>query len=409
MVFDNLAIKDFQPESLCDPNDNAELLKNETLLFTARKDEPLSAASTHEIALLEATLKELRLEVRAEIPIEIGFDRLSAKITFSEDTQTLINLYPNGPGAYVAGLSASIAQRLGKSSSTLVLEAFTNDICIANSNHLLITNLLDVKTGQSVARQRHLREAEQSADQFIAVLRDHINSRDDDALKYFLSYCDIPFVSTARPYFARGLATQWDLNAEMQTLGEKNLKVFDYLHDAALDFFDRHYNRLKRHTKQRDLEGIANFLHLFRATGEVLRSQSARLFAGLDAKQTPLAADEWAKCRGHFDTYYTRFRQLIDCLWAEYTSAMIREHVLQAVQERFDPDIEAIHSLCKDMLGFRDRIEKLRVSRLRISGRMEPPAYFHCIFNESQWPRFANNINTQLANVETAVRGQALI
>ncbi len=409
VVFDGLATKDCQPQRICDPNDNAELLDNEAILFIAPKedkDDALPDSSAYRITLLEATLDGERLSVRAEVSEEVAYDHLLAKVTFRDNTQTSVTLHPGGQSAYAARLSEAIAQRLGKSSSTLTLEAFTGDVRVADSNCILITNLLDIKTGQNVTRQRHIREAEQSADQFFSVLRDLSNGSDDDALKDFLSYCNIPFTSASQALFARGLVTQWDADAGMRMLGENNLKVFDYLHDAALDFVDRHYRRLKRHTKQRDLAGVANFLHIFRAIGGVLHNQALRLVNGLEAKQAPLTSDEWAKCREHFDTYYSCFKQLMDCLWDEYASMLFKEYDAEAVQEGFEPDLEAIHTLCAEMLAFPDRIETLRVSRLRIFGRKEPPVYFHCIFSESRWPRFAREVNSQIASVETAVIGQ---
>ena len=45
--------------------------------------------------------------------------------------------------------------------------------------------------------------------------------------------------------------------------------------------------------------GIANFLHIFLAAGNVLRAQTERMAQGLEGRGAPLSSNEWSACRTH--------------------------------------------------------------------------------------------------------------
>jgi len=96
----------------------------------------------------------------------------------------------------------------------------------------------------------------------------------------------------------------------MRLLGERNLQICRTLHEATLSFFDRHFNKLKQHTKTRMLDGISNFLHIFLSMGNLLRTQVERIVLGIESKTSPLTPREWADCRELCDIYFARFRML---------------------------------------------------------------------------------------------------
>lgn len=188
----------------------------------------------------------------------------------------------------------------------------------------------------------------------------------------------------------------------MKALGAKNLRIYKDLHLAALNFFDKHFRKLHRHTDARTLEGVANFLHIFLAMGGILRAQIERSVIGLESKGSATAA-EWADCRKHWDTYFDRFKQLMACLGTEYLLPMIRKYGVNKVKDEFGPDLEPLHELCSDMLNYRDRIEVFRTTKLKrvISRQREiVPGYFYSILSPEQWPRYSREIRKVLAEVE---------
>lgn len=193
----------------------------------------------------------------------------------------------------------------------------------------------------------------------------------------------------------------------MRRLGERNLKVYAELHDATLGFFDRHYRRLLRHTKELDPEGVANFLHIFLAMGGVLRAQMERMTQGLEARNAALETGEWYELRTHINTYLVRFKQIMDCLLKDYLTPMLRVYEASDVKEQFEPDdLQPLHDLYLDMLGYHERIEQLRATTLHhrgTSGEKRPLKYFDCVMNEKEWPKYEGQVRSNLADVEKAI------
>lgn len=60
------------------------------------------------------------------------------------------------------------------------------------SNPVLVTNLQDIVTGRDVRRERQIREARESPQRFMDVLTVLCSGDDEERLKQFLTYCDIP-------------------------------------------------------------------------------------------------------------------------------------------------------------------------------------------------------------------------
>lgn len=359
LSFQGVPVKDLRPERLFDPGNTAVHLRDKEALQTSRSEEESVEHSSHSIALLEATLDLNRdhISIRAIIPTDASYDRLSAKLTFQNQASKSVEVSYTQDQTYSALITKELTQRIETQSTIIRLEAFKERERVADSNSLLVVNLKDIKTDRPVRRERHIREAQQSATQFSTVLRDLIAAGDDEALLTFLNFCDIPVTGVTRPVMFRGTKPVWDGGAEMRNLGEKNLVIYTQLHQAAVAFFDKHFKKLRRHVEWRDLNGVANFLHIFLAMGSILRAQVERAVIGLESKSQPVTSAEWAECRKHMDTYYDRFKQLMDCLWKEYLSPMLREYKIDDVREQFSPDLQPVHDLCVDMLNYRDRIE----------------------------------------------------
>ena len=151
---------------------------------------------------------------------------------------------------------------------------------------------------------------------------------------------------------------------------------------------------------------MANFLHIFLAMGSVLRAQMERLAQGLEARSAPLETREWFDIRTHVNTYFSRFRQMTNCLADEYLMPLLRYYEADELRERFAPDIQPLHDLYADMLGFRKRIEHLRKTNLYFRGRVgekKTPGYFDCVLSETNWPKYEHETAERLTRVDRAV------
>jgi len=295
---------------------------------------------------------------------------------------------------------------LGQGSTIAQIETLNKNSVVASSNFLLVTNLLDIQTGRSVRRERHVKEAQQSAIQFYRVLNDLISGGDWDALMVFLMYCDIPVIGATRPVFGRGMKPAWEGGAGMRKLGEKNLKVFQSLHEAVVGFVDRHLKKLERHVKHGGLSGISNFMHILLAVGGILRAQVERAMQGFESKKGPMSVDEWFGYRQQLDCYFNSFEKSVSNLSEEYLVAMCKNHEREEIGKLFSPDLEPFHDLCSEMLSFRERFESLRISKLKVQvtgSRVVTPNYFSSVLGETKWPAYAETLISRVERVDAAL------
>lgn len=401
LMIKDLSVKAINPIRLFDPEQTAELIKEPHKLHRT-EDEVEYSAETHLIRLNEAWIGNDRIVIDVQIPDIFEHLALNAILRFQNSISRPLKIRKTETGSYIADVSEVEKHRLDNESTIIQVLAVEDRETIASSNSLLITNLKDPKTDRSIRRQRHLIEAMQSAAQFFAVLRELSESDDEEALRIFLTYCDIPLIGAPRPFFTRRAKPQWDGGAGMKALGSKNFKLFKNLHGAAMDFFDRHFRKLKRHTDDRTLVGVANFLHIFLAMGDVLRSQMERSVIGLEANGTA-SSEEWGTCRKYWDAYFNRYKQLMNCLATEYLAPMIRKYGLDKIKEELGQDLEPMHNLCDDMLNYRARIEAFRTSKLKIIIPNKPPrlpSYFYSYLSPEQWPGYSREVRGVLEQVE---------
>ena len=277
------------------------------------------------------------------------------------------------------------------------------------SNLVFVTNLLDVQAQGGLRRDRHIREAEQSAGQFFAVLNELLLAGDEAALLTFLNFCNIPLTYVSRLPEFRPRPT-WEGREGMLSLGERNLHLCKTLHEATLRFFDRHAKKLKKHTQHQSLDGISNFLHIFLSMGTLLRMHIERALVALEAKTGPASTEEWADCRMLWDTYFLRFRELMTCLWDDYLKPLRARYEQEEIHQEVGQDLDAMHELCDQMIRFRIRIEQVRGTRLVRTdpdGRKWLVPYSHSILGQEAWGRYATYTQLRQKRIEMAVRGHA--
>jgi HKD family nuclease len=406
MLLSGVHTSGVKAEQLFDPDKTAVRLKDEAALQSLPSEDETFERTRHDIRLFEAMLNGDRLNVRADVPSIFEATTLQAMLSSQNGFEKRLTIAHQHEQMYTAEVSQEIKKRLGESSTTIHIESYDGIDKVGDSNVVLVTNLLSIENDKPVRRERHIKEAQQSAAQFFAVLSDLLQGDDDQALLTFLSYCNISVGGISRAPVLRHIKPTWDGGIGMRSLGERNLKVYLDLHQATLDFFDRHFRRLQRHVALKSPEGIANFMHIFLAMGGVLRAQMERITQGLESKNSPLTTTEWFDCRNGFNVYFGRFKLMMDCLWKDYLSPMLRQNEVKDIKEQFSPDIQPLHDLYTDMYSFRERIERLRTTKLahrNVQGEMKVPNYFDCVLSVKHWTKYAQDLKTNLAGIEKSV------
>lgn len=392
------------PAAVFDPRGGAVRLTRGSDLVSARDEDEQFRSAGHFIELTEVILTDKLLTVEAEVPD--GVSKLMVSLSSTSEFKATIPLSRQFEDTYACILPDEVLRRLDRVSTTARLTGVLPDDVAVDSNPVLVTNLLDINTNRPVRRERHIRDAQQNAAQFFSVLRDLLRGQDEQALLAFLNHCDIPVTLEPRSRIFPGQQPVWDGGAGMRSLGERNLKVYATLHEAALGFFDRHHKRLLRHARELDVDGIANFLHIFLAMGGVLRAQMERMAQGLEARSGPLDATQWFNIRTHVNAYFSRFRQMTDCLADEYLTPLLKYYEADEVKKQFTPDLQPLHDLYADMLGFRERVERLRTANLYFrgpAGEKKTPGYFDCVLSKAKWTKYEHEMTERVSRIERAV------
>lgn len=384
------------PERLFDPLGSAVRLESKADLRTSSRVDEEPRPAGYDIHLSEALLDGELLRIEAAIPTQIT--ELTATInTYEgyvmtlrscvvEDTSLTFNVPPEALGGF-------------SESAVVKLIGVNRDRSQAESNPVLVINILDIDSGASARRQRHIYDAQKSAAKFVSVLNSLLRGKNEQPLIDFLNLCDIPLAYDSASRLIRRAKPVWDGGVGMRALGERNLKFYAKLHDAAMWFCERHLRKLQRHAKQPSPGSVANFLHIFLAAGSVLRAQLERLTQGFEARSGPLDSGEWAACRAHADAYFDVFEKMTDCLLNAYVKPMQRLYDPSQIKEEFLPDLEPLGGLYDDMLAFRPRIDRIRT----LSSPLKPPGYFHSVLSEKAWPRYERRARESIGSVMNAV------
>ena len=399
VLLHGLAKGDIEPDSICDPDKTAFVLKNASDLASSPRDDQDASRSSHEINLFEATVVEDSIRLRANVPATIPKDGLTATIVTASNTHKSLPLVLQHDDWYLIAVSESIIQQLGSASAIIRIEYRMADQKVFSSNTILITNLQDIQTGRSLRRERHIKDAEQSVIQFFTVLGELSSSSDEASLLTFLNYCDIPVINAARPPFLRGLRPVLNYEKGMRDLGERNLRILTNLHYASMDFCNRHYKKLQRHVEYGNIDGISNYMHISLAICSVIRMQIDRCIQGFESITKPVDNDEWAKYRSYINDYYQAIDGLVDYFCDKYLPSLLTVYKVDEIREQFYPDIITFDAFLFDMIHYQTVIKQLRNSILKLItpyGKIvTPPLYPRDVFYDNKWPQYVSNIVTK--------------
>jgi HKD family nuclease len=392
-----LGTKVLDPKRFIDPCNSAHRPLNDNALRTDTREPLDSQKELRPVSLREAILASDRLSLYGEFPDNIVLSSIRTHLKIPSSPSQDLEMTLESKFCALSRVPERLLPVLKQKSSTVCLiDQITGEQL---SNLVLVTNLVDVDTHESIMHERSFRGAKESAHRFFAVLNELLRDGDTTALLTFLSLCDIPLLNVPRLSAFRQRPV-WEGREGMRLLGERNLQICRTLHEATLSFFDRHFKKLKQHTKTRMLDGISNFLHIFLSMGNLLRTQVERIVLGIESKTSPLTPREWADCRELCDIYFARFRMLLECLWNDYLKRMRYENGRKDIEREFGPDLEAIHDMCDEMIRFRERIKSLQRKGAIKFG------YFHCVLADNRWKRFSNDVRAIQREVEFGVLGR---
>jgi hypothetical protein len=78
----------------------------------------------------------------------------------------------------------------------------------------------------------------------------------------------------------------------------------------------------------------------------------------------------------------------------------------EKIKEQFDPALQPLRDLYLDMLNYRERIERLRTSKLlhrHPHGQVRIPNYIDCVFSDECWKKYVQALKNNLDYVEMSV------
>jgi len=389
---------------ILDPSQNAERLLKPDQLVSVPNGPEESSGECVPIKIIEAEAEDEKILLWLEHPLEQS--HLRAEIEFSSGGRLRLPLNDTGNSRVEVNIRPEISKRLSESSVIVCIQD-TNGNSL--SNRVLITNLLDLQTGASHKKARFVKEAEQNTAGLLSVLYDLRSGTDEDALRTFLTFCDIPLSLGPRPGFRLFGKDSGASREGMRTLGAHNFAIALGLHELALNFCERHFRKLKRHVSERHPDSIPNFLHISLAIGGVLESQIDRALNGLEAREH-VTPDEWGTFRAMCDPYFSQYRDLTSTMWDSYLAKMIHEYSLKRIREAFEPELEPLADLANRMILFRDRVENVRLTKCLGAGgqRDKPYGYFQSVFNEQRWPQYSREMKDTFSLIVATVKGEAI-
>lgn len=398
LCYPPVSLRQWSVREWFDPAGNATVLRNASQLVTSPEntDEPEHQTSRFTIDLREAWVDEDKLVFRLdEDSLPVG---TSARVSQGNNRPIILRVVAERAAPAGASLDATQERRLREASAIVELGTGTAATWQPASKAVLIANLQDISTGGDVRRQRQIREARESPQRFMDVLTALSRSDDEERLKQFLTYCDIPIDLPARLYRNRRKILPDPSGIEaMRDLGARNLRYFEVLHDAVMDFVARHRRRLDRHIDTGTANGIPNFLHILLTIGKLLLSQIDRLIVALEAEvHTEVHPDRWFMIRNNLDEYYRALEQLLQITADDYLNAMLNSAPLEKVAPDFIECLPELMALYERAIQNREKLDQLRQTRLAIRNlggqAISRPEFFKSVLGDANWNLFTTNL-----------------
>jgi len=397
LCYPPVGTKQVTPKFWFDPDETSVVLRDAKQLQTAtdNTDEPSTPPISYPFRITESQVEEewLKLKVTGQIPRAVG-----CRIAQGELRPFHLSVETVGAGLARCRLDEANQKRLRTAPALAQLGLNSAGGWTPQSNPVLITNLQDIVTGRDVRRERQIREARESPQRFMDVLTVLCSGDDEERLKQFLTYCDIPIDLPARVLRRRAATsnTAGSGDERFKISGAKNLRHFEVLHDAVMDFAHRHERRLNQHVERGTAKGIPNFLHILLTIGNLLLSQIERIIAALEAdEKLEISPDRWHQVRDNLDAYYRVLEELFEMTAVDYLDALLGASSPSKISGEFLESLPDLNAALQRALTNRERLIQLQQTRLVVvtpSGPVTGPGFFSSILSPSKWSGFARRL-----------------
>lgn len=396
LCYPPVTTKQFSPKNCFDPDGTSVLLRDAHQLQTAtdNTDESSGPAMSYPLRVTESQVEEdwLTLKTTGQI-----LAALNCRIIQGDNRPFHLNVGTTGAGVLRCRLDESNQKRLRTAPALAQLGLHSDGVWTPQSNPVLITNLQDIVSGRDVRRERQIREARESPQRFMDVLAVLCSGDDEERLKQFLTYCDIPIDLPTR-LLRRKPASSNLANADgrFKISGAKNLRHFEVLHEAVMDFAHRHQKRLDKHVERGTAKGIPSFLHILLTIGNLLLSQIERIIAALEAdEKVEVSPDRWHQVRDNLDAYYRVLEELFEMTAVDYLDALLDASSPSKIGEEFLESLPDLNAVLQRALTNRERLIQLQQTRLVVmtpSGPVTGPGFFSSILSPAKWSSFVSQI-----------------
>lgn len=384
LALDDVPQRSIDIRALFDPSGAA---KEEALIPVERPETEPEAV--HDLRLVEATLEDSAF--RCLLADEHSGD-LDAVLLFHDGGTLSVSLEGSGVDRR-AELTDVVAKRADRGSTVVVLRAPGG----AESNRVLLVNLKDLATGGALRKERRVRDAEKSADQFARALLELLRLKDTDPLQTFLTLCDIPLAAVAR---LRGTAREPlsldQVQTELRRLGEHNLREYRTLHDAVVGFCERHIARLSRHARDPSVDAIPGCMHIIRSVAGVLATQIERLLAGL-AHVSVVTIDAWYDYRTKLDQLLRVWLSLLRVVHTEWLLRLESAYAAEEIKEAAAPDLAPLQDLARLFVDVRARtVAATKSFRVQnpVGMQVEPPIVNDNTISPLKWKRWVDEVSS---------------
>ncbi|MBI3918729.1 MAG: phospholipase D family protein [Betaproteobacteria bacterium] len=390
LALDDVPRKSVELHKLFDPSG---LANSETL--TPFEQPPDELEASYPLRVIEASLDDSTLRCVLGSRHD---GRLEAVMLFRDGNSLAVAL----DGSDIdrrAELDEACVRRADRSTTVVFLRGPHG----LETNRVLLVNLKDISTGESLRKERRVRDAQRSANQFAAALLELLRLRDTDPLQSFLTYCDIPLAGIAR---LRGVVreplTLHQVKTELRRLEARNLREYNNLHEAVIGFCERHTARLGRHARDPSIDAIPGCMHIVRSVTGVLATQIERLLTGL-AHVDSLSINEWFECRSKLDQLLRQWLALLRVVHTKWLVALQQVYDHHDIKEAVLPDLEPLKEFARLFTDVRGRVlEQMKRFRVQIpDGRhVQPPIGPENMLQSPLWKRWSDEVRTHQSALE---------
>jgi len=400
LCYPPVSSRELNPKVWFDPDESAVDLREAAQLQTApdNTDETTAPAASFPVRIAEALVDEQWLKLKiASGQLSNG---VTCQIVQGNHRPFYLKVEPTAANSLRCRLDDAEQKHLRSHPAMVALGEHPAGKWTPQSGPILETNLQDLVTGRDARRERQIREARESPQRFMDVLKVLANGVDEERLEQFLTYCDIPLDLEVRPFRRRSFNQAEGAAGEepFRIPAGRHLRHFEVLHEAVMDFVHRHQYRLDQHVERGRAKGIGNYLHILLTTGNLLLSQIKRIAAALECEpKLELKRDHWAQIRDCLEAYYRALDQLLETTVVRYLDALLDSASSAAISSEFAESLPGLIALLERALRHRDEMLALQQAWLVVvtpnGESISGPGFFKALLSPEKWPTFAQRVH----------------